>query len=141
MKTVRLRANLSRELLEDGRWVPQIREREKLHCGVWSVVIFCKAFLKCSTGRWADTVATVQPNWITEFQKDNKTRPRGHHTLYILEFRKATLTDVKSMQLECSGPAVGPGPPRHAPVAKAQGMVSKATRLRRSEGAVPRPRQ
>ena len=26
-------------------------------CGVWS--IFCKAFLKCSTGRWADTAATA----------------------------------------------------------------------------------
>ena len=28
-----------------------------------SFVIFCKAFLTCSTNRWADTAATVQPNW------------------------------------------------------------------------------
>ena len=31
--------------------------------GVPSVVIFCKFFLTYSTGRWADTVAIVQPNW------------------------------------------------------------------------------
>ena len=31
--------------------------------GVRSVVIFCKAFSKCSAGRWADTAATVQPYW------------------------------------------------------------------------------
>ena len=36
---------------------------EQNMCGVRSVVIFYKAFLKCSTGRWADTAATVQPNW------------------------------------------------------------------------------
>ena len=45
-------------------------------CGVWSVVIFCQAFFKCSTGRWADTAATVQPNWEPEFQKDSITK---HH--------------------------------------------------------------
>ena len=28
--------------------------------GVHSVVIFCRIFLTCSTGRWADTAATVQ---------------------------------------------------------------------------------
>ena len=40
--------------------------------GVPSVVIFCKAFLKCSTGRWADTAATAQSNWLMELQ--NKTK-------------------------------------------------------------------
>ena len=32
-------------------------------CVIPLVVIFCGAFLTCSTGRWADTAATVQPNW------------------------------------------------------------------------------
>ena len=31
--------------------------------GVRSVVMFCKAFLKCSTCCWADTAAFVQPSW------------------------------------------------------------------------------
>ena len=31
------------------------------YTGGWSVVIFCKAFLKCSTCCWAETAATVQP--------------------------------------------------------------------------------
>ena len=31
--------------------------------GVHSVVIFCRVFPTCSTGRWADTAAIVQPNW------------------------------------------------------------------------------
>ena len=30
--------------------------------GVHSVAIFCRAFLKCSAGCWADTVAAVPPN-------------------------------------------------------------------------------
>ena len=30
--------------------------------GVPSVVMFCRAFKTCFTGRWADTAATVQPN-------------------------------------------------------------------------------
>ena len=30
--------------------------------GVHSVGIFCKAFLTCSVGCWADSAATVQPN-------------------------------------------------------------------------------
>ena len=28
-----------------------------------SDMVLCKAFFTCSTGRWADIVATVQPNW------------------------------------------------------------------------------
>ena len=43
---------------------------------VRSVVIFCKAFLVCSTGHWSDTAATVEPNWWPELQKENKTK---HH--------------------------------------------------------------
>ena len=31
--------------------------------GIPSFMMFCRAFLTCSTGRWADTAATVQPNW------------------------------------------------------------------------------
>ena len=30
--------------------------------GVRSVVMFCKVFLTCSVGHWADTAAIVQPN-------------------------------------------------------------------------------
>ena len=33
-------------------------------CGILSGVIFCKAFLTCSTGRWANTAATVQTNFF-----------------------------------------------------------------------------
>ena len=32
-------------------------------CVIHSVVIFCRACLICSTGCWADTAPTVQPNW------------------------------------------------------------------------------
>ena len=44
-----------------SRWVKQIIDIHTL-CGLRSVAILCKAFLKCSTGCWADTSATVQPN-------------------------------------------------------------------------------
>ena len=30
---------------------------------IHSVMMFCKFFLTCSIGRWADTAATVQTNW------------------------------------------------------------------------------
>ena len=43
-------------------------------CGVHSVVIFCRACSTCSTGRWADTAATVQPNRQTELLKQNKRK-------------------------------------------------------------------
>ena len=45
--------------------------------GVRSDVILCKAFLKCSTGRWADTAATVQPNWEPELPKEKKRKHNG----------------------------------------------------------------
>ena len=32
-------------------------------CVIQSVMKCCRVFLKCSTSRWADTAATVQPNW------------------------------------------------------------------------------
>ena len=43
-------------------------------CIVPSVAMFCKAFLTCSAGRWADTAATVQPNWQSELPIENKTK-------------------------------------------------------------------
>ena len=43
-------------------------------CCVYSVLIFCGAFLTCSTGRWADTAATVQPNGNRNFRKKTKHR-------------------------------------------------------------------
>ena len=50
---------------------------------VQSVVIFCEAFLKCSSGRSADTAATVQPNWQLEFQRENITTERTPHSVRI----------------------------------------------------------
>ena len=44
-----------------------------LHWGIHSVVIFCRAFLTCSTGCWADTSAAVQPSWLQEQPKEKKT--------------------------------------------------------------------
>ena len=45
---------------------PQTATDEHLHATLWgvhSIVIFCKVFLTCFTGRWDDTAATVHPYW------------------------------------------------------------------------------
>jgi len=49
------------------------RENEKKDTlwGVRSVVMFSKAFLACSTGRWDDIAATVQPNGTRDLQIQN----------------------------------------------------------------------
>ena len=49
-----------------------------MHTGNYTVgrpliVIVYRVFFTCSTGRWADTAATVQPYWQPEFPKENKT--------------------------------------------------------------------
>ena len=42
-------------------------------CVIHSVVMFCTAFLACSTGRWADTAATVQPSAVLGCMQITKT--------------------------------------------------------------------
>ena len=39
--------------------------------GVRSRVKFCKTFLTCSAGRWADSAANVQPNGVRDLQIQN----------------------------------------------------------------------
>ena len=58
---------LSLKQLNEGRFVLPDRMIRLLPTttlrGVQSVIMFCSAFLTCSTGHWAYTAATVQPNW------------------------------------------------------------------------------
>ena len=42
--------------------------------GIHSVMMFCKAFLTCSSGRWADTAAIVHPHWLPELPTENKIK-------------------------------------------------------------------
>ena len=50
-------------------------------CGIWSVVIFCKADLKCSTGCLADTAAMLLCSQIGKrnFRKKTKQNIRSIH--------------------------------------------------------------
>ena len=41
----------------------ELRPRDSQKPAYRGFVRPCRAFLKCSTGLWMDTAATVQPNW------------------------------------------------------------------------------
>ena len=51
------------EFWDEQDWGQVSKVDACFQCGIQSVMIFCKAFLECSTGRWADTSVIVQPNW------------------------------------------------------------------------------
>ena len=53
--------------------VPSDKGNQNTLWGFHFVVIFCRAFLTCSTSHWVDTAAAVQPSWQPELAKEIKT--------------------------------------------------------------------
>ena len=71
------------EFWDEQDWGQVSKVDACFQCGIQSVMIFCKAFLECSTGRWADTSVIVQPQLVTgtSERKQNKTSQRMPHSV------------------------------------------------------------
>ena len=48
--------------------------------------MFCKSFLRCSTGRWAETADIAQPYWYPELLRENKTERMPQSVVLIMLF-------------------------------------------------------